>query len=144
MRYAKIFTSLWNNEKFQGLSEKGKLLYIYLLSSPHSTCLGAYNIKPGYIQADLEWAKGTVKETLQELFNKGFIQPLKTGLIIHDFFEYNSLDNPNQLKAALNSSVETISTQNGTGRPLRERRYDTAILYGEGFMKARGISIQAR
>ena len=102
MRYQKVLTQIWHDEKFQELSERGQRLFLYLLTSPHSNLIGTYVVKPGYSCEDLKWSK--------EVLNKGLIEVLTEGMISYDkltgvvfikkYLCHNPITNPNQLKAA--------------------------------------------
>lgn len=97
MRYHKTFDLMWNDEKFCQLSDHGKLLFIYLLSCPHSNALGAYILKPKYIEADLNWTEKKVLESTTEVLGKGLIRYDKdTSLVlICNYLKYNPPVSPN-------------------------------------------------
>ena len=101
MRYQKVEVQTWNDEKFTLLSPQQKYLFLYLLTTPHSNCLGAFVLKPGYAADDMGWVRETVTLTLSELFRKGFLNLDETLslIVIKNYLKHNPPENPNQFKA---------------------------------------------
>src|SRR3990167_1063720 len=73
MRYQKIYTQIWQDEKFTKLDIDSQILFLYLLTSPHSNAIGFYSLPIGYIHADLYWSINKVKKKLTQLIQKNFI-----------------------------------------------------------------------
>lgn len=106
--YGKVATSFWSSKTIRSLSEDGRTLAIYLLTCSHSTIAGVFRLPDGYVCEDLNeerlgWNSRRVAEGFTELFAKGFANRCETTkwVWIHDHFEWNALENPNQRKAAL-------------------------------------------
>lgn len=101
MRYQRIFTSIWQDEKFLTLSEDGKLLFLYVLTSPHSNSLGLYVLPSAYILGDLGWDKKRLAKPFVELLGKGLVAyDESTRLImIQNHLKHNPVENENQAKA---------------------------------------------
>ena len=99
-RYQNIEVKIWHDEKFISLSPDGKLLFLYILTCPHSNALGAYVLKKGYIAEDLKWSTAKVSQTLSELFRKGFVTYDETTsvVVVDKFLKHNPPGNPNQCK----------------------------------------------
>jgi len=101
MRYQKIESQIWNDEKFSALSPENQRLFFYLLTSPHNNLIGYYCLKEGYACEDL---KATPDE-----FRKGMAMLMAMGLIMYDekaqvvlvnnFLKHNPISAPNQKKA---------------------------------------------
>lgn len=64
MRYQRIYSQIWYDEKFSALSDDAKLLFVYLLTSPHSNSVGLYVIRMAYIYADLNWNQKRLNDAL--------------------------------------------------------------------------------
>jgi hypothetical protein len=109
MRYQKLHSQIWHDEKFPLLSDQGKLLFIYLLSSPHSNSIGLYVIPKPYIVADLNWTTQQLNKPFLELLDKELIKYDETVklLIIPNHLKHNPLENQNQTKAAI-KIVQTL------------------------------------
>jgi len=100
-RYRKIDTRIWNDQKFRALSDDGKLVFLFILSHPHLTSLGAMRATVSGLAAELGWPL----ERLRKAFAKG----IEKGLIEHDqdasfialpkFLKYNGPESPNVVKS---------------------------------------------
>lgn len=100
--YGKIHSSFWTSPTIRALSDDGRTLAAYLLTSPHSNMLGCFRIPPAYVAEDLGWVSGRVSEGFAELFREGFatLDEGSKWLVIHRFMKWNPLENPNVGKAA--------------------------------------------
>lgn len=100
MRYQKIEVKIWNDEKFVTLTEDAKLLFLYLLTCPHSNALGVYVLKLGYIGEDLNWERGRGFEALSKLLQEGLIAYDKACslVFVRNYLNYNKVSNENQFK----------------------------------------------
>lgn len=100
--YGKVFCALWGSRDFRSLSEDGRALVQYLLTSPHGTMIGVFNLPDGYVCEDIQWPSERVSEGFAELFRKGFATrcPSTSWVWIRKYLEWNEPDNPNQWKAA--------------------------------------------
>lgn len=122
--YGKVYTTIWTG-RARELSEDGRLLLLYLLTSPHSNGVGCYRLPVAYIADDLCWGisetvsqtvpvtvTGTVSQTivepsarvlstLSELVSKGFIErdDQRGWVRIINWFEHNIIENPNVAKS---------------------------------------------
>jgi len=101
-RYVRVATKLWLDEKVRTLSENGRILYLYILTSPHSNMAGYYYLPEMYIAHDLQWSEKRVSGTLRELFEKGLINRCPDTSVTHipNYLKYNPIQNENQAKGA--------------------------------------------
>jgi len=100
--FGKVHTSFWTSTTVRGMSEDGRTLAFYLLTSPHGTIAGVFRLPDGYACDDLQWETQRVQAAFLELQQHGFAcrcQITKWVWVINHF-EWNPLDNPNQKKAA--------------------------------------------
>ncbi|MCX8022783.1 MAG: hypothetical protein N2745_08435 [Syntrophorhabdaceae bacterium] len=103
MRYQRIYSQIWHDEKFNSLSEDAKYLFLYLLTSPHSNALGLYVLPLQYICADLNWDMKRLGKPFKELLGKRLInydEKVKLVCIINHL-KHNPIDNENQAKNAI-------------------------------------------
>jgi hypothetical protein len=100
--YGKVHTSFWSSDTIRGLSDDGRLLAIYLMTSPHSTIAGVFRLPDGYVCEDMQWTAERVSKAFMELFDKGFGNRCETTkwVWIRKHLEWNPPENPNQRKAA--------------------------------------------
>lgn len=101
--YGKVQTAFWTSGDIQLLSDDGKLLALYLLSSPHTNQIGCFRLPDGYVAEDLKWTNERVSKGFDELLNNGFSNrdAVSKWVIIHKFTKWNEIENPNQAKAAI-------------------------------------------
>ena len=100
--WGKVYTQFWASETIRSMSEDGRWLSCYGITSPHSNIAGVYRLPDGYVCDDLQWASERVAKGFEELFRKGFANRCGTTkwVWIRKYFEWNPLENPNQVKAA--------------------------------------------
>lgn len=100
--YGKIHSSFWTSNDIRSMSEDGRTLAAYVLTSPHSNMLGCFRIPPAYVSDDLNWSMERVTKGFAELFAKGFatLSEGSNWLVIHKFLKWNQPENPNVVKAA--------------------------------------------
>lgn len=107
-RYIRIATKFWQDEKVRELSDDGKLLYLYVLTSPHSNMAGYYVLPKPYVAYDLNWLPERLDKAFGELFRKGLIKYCERSavILIPNFLKYNPMQNKNQAKGAARRVAE--------------------------------------
>ncbi|MFY1884157.1 hypothetical protein ACOTCJ_11695 [Achromobacter xylosoxidans] len=105
--YGKVHTSFWSSATVSSMSEDGRMLALYLLTSPHSNITGVFRLPDGYAMEDLNWTPERVSKGFAELFRKGFANRCETTkwVWISKHLEWNQPENPNQRKAAKKIAV---------------------------------------
>lgn len=100
--YAKLYKKAWTNPRLRGWSDDEKLLWLYLLSSPHSNCIGFYVLPKSYIAEDLNWTQRHLEKPLAALSDKGFVayDDSSRTVLIPSWFEHNKIANDNHCKKA--------------------------------------------
>lgn len=100
--YGKVHTSFWSSTTTRDMTEDGRTLAMYLLTSPHSTIAGVFRLPDGYVCEDLQWASERVAKGFAELFAKGFANRCETTkwVWVCKHLEWNPPENPNQRKSA--------------------------------------------
>lgn len=100
--YGRVFSAIWESATFRELSEDGRTLVLYLLTCPHGTLAGVFRLPDGYVCEDVQWGSERVSKGFDELLLKGFAtrDPASKWVWVIKHFEWNSLENPNQCKAA--------------------------------------------
>ncbi len=91
---------IWNDEKLVALSERGKLVFLFTLTHPLMTSLGAMRATLPGLAAELGMAP--------EAFREAFAEGLAKAIVEHDgrasfiglpnFLRYNSPESPNVVK----------------------------------------------
>ena len=100
-RYRKIDTKIWADEKFRALSNHGKLAFLFLLTHPHMTSLGAMRATLPGLAAEIGWTPKAFREAFAEAFRKGMVTYDETAacIALPRFLKYNGPENPNVVKS---------------------------------------------
>lgn len=100
--YGRVHTSFWTSETTRSLSEDGRALALYLLTSPHSTLAGVFRLPDGYVCDDMQWTSQRVSKGFAELLANGFANRCETTkwVLICKYLQWNIPENPNQKKSA--------------------------------------------
>jgi hypothetical protein len=100
--YGKVYTKFWESEDIRGLSDAGRLLALYLMTSPHGTIAGVFRLPDGYVCEDMKWTPEMVSLAFAELLGKGFANRCETTkwVWVTKHLEWNPPENPNQRKSA--------------------------------------------
>lgn len=94
-RYKTIDIRIWLDEKFLSLDEGTQLLFIYLLTSQHTTSIGTLSLPAHVIAAWLQKDIDTVSKRLDILSQNGLIKVSSVGLVwIRNYLKYNPPANP--------------------------------------------------
>ena len=108
-RYSKVFVKIWHSKDFRTLTEEGKMLFLYLLTSPHRNMGGFYYLPLPYLCFDVGLDEGRVSKAFEELTDKDMAQyDYDTQVVlIKKWFSYNPIENENQAKG-LNKQLAEI------------------------------------
>lgn len=108
-RYSKVFVKIWHSKDFRTLSEEGKMLFLYLLTSPHRNMGGFYYLPLPYLCFDVGLDEKRVVKALEELTDKDMaLYDYNTQVVlIKKWFCYNPIENENQAKG-LNKQLAEI------------------------------------
>lgn len=74
--FTKVSPSVWKSQKFRALGDEtdARLAYLYILTSPHASSAGCYDLPEGYASADLSWDIKRYREAIQRLISVGLIE----------------------------------------------------------------------
>lgn len=99
--YGKIHTGFWASETMLGLESDARLLAIYLMTSQHTTMLGAFRLPDAYACEDLGWDSKRFQNGLRTLSEAGFVKYDRATKVVWivKFVKWNRPDNPNQQKS---------------------------------------------
>jgi hypothetical protein len=99
--YGKVHTTFWTSETIRSMSEDGRALAFYLLTTPHGNLAGAFRLPNGYVCEDMQWTSERVDEAFNETLSKGFANRCETTkwVYIQKHFIWNPPENPNQRKS---------------------------------------------
>lgn len=108
--YTKIYDRVWSMLKRKGVSQGGKMLYIYLFSCSHRTLLGIYKLPVSYIAEDLELSQQAVKKLISELNKSDLIEydTANSCVFVKKFLECNEIPNKNVEKKAVKVATNDL------------------------------------
>jgi hypothetical protein len=100
-RYRKIDPRIWNDAKFRTLSDKGKLTFLFILTHPYMTSLGAMRATVSGLAEELHWGQKAFAEAFEEGLGKGLFQfdAEASFLGVPNFLKYNPPESPNVVKS---------------------------------------------
>ena len=111
-RYRKIDPRIWCDSKFASLDIHGQRLFLYILTCPQMTAVGAFRgsalnmaLELGYVKGFNEaLAQGLPKaftDAFSELLSKGLVKTDEDGLLmfVPNFLKYNEPESPNVVKS---------------------------------------------
>jgi hypothetical protein len=100
-RYRKIDTRIWNDAKFNALSERAKLAFFYALTHPNLTMLGAMRATVPGLAAELGMPPGAFAEAFREALAKGMAKHDEKSSFfwLPNFLRYNKPESPNVVKS---------------------------------------------
>jgi len=112
MAYGKVQETFWDDPVLRGLTERGRLLMLYLLTCRHRNRLGLYVLHMGYAAADLQWAQDEVESHLQELEESGriYLDPENRCVFILRFLRHNTLENHKVVTGAISDLASIPDT----------------------------------
>ncbi|MBM6928166.1 hypothetical protein [Parasutterella secunda] len=99
-RYRKIDPRIWNDEKFASLSHEGQRMFLFVLTHPSMTSLGAFRISREGMAAELGLDEKGFAEPFAELLQKGLVMYDERVFLVFapNFLKYNAPENPNVVK----------------------------------------------
>lgn len=135
-KYRKVDPRIWNDLHFLNLSDKAKLVFLFLLTHPHMTALGAMRASQAGLAAELQWDQKDFAKAFAECFRKPLLKVDETHnfLWILNFMKYNQPENPNVFKS-WESALDYLPECNLKYQLIQEVKAFAEGL-GEAFVKA--------
>lgn len=101
MAYRKVDSRIWNDAKFMALTDDGQLAFLFIMTHPNMTALGAMRASIPGLAAEKGWEPERLREALREAFAKGMLKhdPKASFLWLPNFLRYNGPESPNVVKA---------------------------------------------
>ena len=142
-RYRKIDPRIWNDEKFRTLSDSGKLAFLFVLTHPHMTSLGAMRGTVMGLAEELKASRkpsgkpsGSLSEGFREAIGKGLLEVDEDACYIgaKNFLRYNGPESPNVVRS-WETAIDLIPECKLKVQLMQRVRVYTESL-SEGFGKA--------
>jgi len=135
-RYRKVDPRIWNDAKFRDLTDNGKLAFLFLLTHPSMTSLGAMRATEAGLAAELDWHLEAFREAFGEALAKGMAEHDRKACFVSlpNFIKYNRPESPNVVKA-WTSSLDLLPECPLKNRVVM-RAAEEAKAFGEAFGEA--------
>lgn len=100
-KYRKIDPRIWNDKKFRSFTDDGKLVFLFLLTHPHMTSVGAMRTTQPGLAAELNWRPERFTTAFASLEDAEVIRfdSHATFLWLPRFVRYNQPESPNVVAA---------------------------------------------
>ena len=134
-RFRKVDPRIWNDAKFASLSGEAKLMFLYLLTSPSMTVLGALPMRASAVAEELGLDSERYGKRYQELYQRGMVEYDSRGLFwVRNYMKYNGPDNP-KVVISWSSALDLLPECPLLYKVLESAR-NHCVSRGKGFPKA--------
>jgi hypothetical protein len=99
--YRKIDIRIWLDQKFNTLSSDSQFVFLYLLTHPQLTALGAMRSTVPGLAAELDWPLERFEVAFEALCQQALVAVDKKACFVWaiNFLKYNSPESPNVVKS---------------------------------------------
>ncbi|WHH59128.1 hypothetical protein [Petroclostridium sp. X23] len=110
--YTRVESQFWQDDKMRSVDCDERFLMLYLLTSPHRNILGLYFLPIPYACFDLGWDEKRFTKALEKLewINRIKYDHKNHTVLVCNYLKYNPLENPNQVKSAIDKLNELPET----------------------------------
>lgn len=100
-RYRKVSVQIWNDEHFSQFTDSAKLAFMFVLTHPQMTSIGAMRHTVPGLANELGWTEKGFREAFAEPLAKGMVKLDETYslVILPNFLKHNKPENPNVVKS---------------------------------------------
>lgn len=100
-RYRKVDPRIWNDEKFRTLSDDGQLVFLFMMTHPHMTSLGAMRATLPGLASEKGWPEKRFAKAFREALAKAMLKhdPKASFVGLPNFLKYNPPESPNVVKS---------------------------------------------
>ena len=99
--FSKVSPALWRSARFAGLSDKGKVAFLYFCTNAHVTSVGCYMLPDGYACSDLGWPLEIYIAARTEVADAGMIEFEGGYVLIDRWFRHNPPMNKDHAKGTM-------------------------------------------
>ena len=135
MKYRKVSPVIWQDEKFRAFPDDGKLAFLFLLTHPALTLVGAMRGTLAGLAAELGWPLRRLEAALAPAIEAGMIElNLPAAFLgLPKFLRHNPADNPSVVKSWVRVAVEYLPECPERARLIARCRATLAGTYLEAF-----------
>jgi hypothetical protein len=101
VKYRKVSPVIWQDERFRVFSDDGKLAFLFVLTHPGLTSVGAMRGTPAGLAAELGWPVRRLTRALGEAVAAGMVEVNVAAAFVGlpKFLKHNQPDNPSVVKS---------------------------------------------
>ncbi len=99
--YRKIHCQIWNDAKFRTMSDDGQLSFLFVLTHPHMTSIGAMRATVEGLASERGWLPGRLRKAFGEAVSKGMLKHDNDAcfVVAPNFVKWNKPESPNVVKS---------------------------------------------
>jgi hypothetical protein len=123
-RYRKIDPRIWNDEKFRRFSDDGKLGFLFVLTHPAMTAVGAMRGTEAGLAAELGWTLERTADAMSGAIAEGMLDVDREASFVgvRNFLRYNEPEGPNSVAKAWIEALDLIPECDGKRRLISRCR----------------------
>jgi hypothetical protein len=103
VKYRKVDTKIWGDEKFRTFSDPGKLAFLFIMTHPALTALGAMRATLAGLAAEMGWPVKRMREALAPAIAQGMVEinDAASYIALPNFMKFNRPESPNVARASV-------------------------------------------
>jgi DNA-binding transcriptional LysR family regulator len=123
-RYRKIDPRIWNDERFRAFTDDGKLAFLFVLTHPSMTAVGAMRGTVAGLAAELGWTTERTRDAISVAIAEGMLDadPAACFIAARNFLRYNEPEGPNSVAKAWVEALDLIPECDGKRRVIARCR----------------------
>lgn len=109
-KYRKIDPRIWNDAKFRSLGDDGQLAFLFILTHPSMTALGAMRATIEGLAAEKGWQAGRMSDAIGHAMRHGMLEANGEACYmgVPNFLRYNPPEGPNSVSKAWLDALDLI------------------------------------
>src|SRR5262249_54162951 len=104
MTFRKVETCIWNDEKFSKLSHDSQLCFLFILTHPAMTSLGAMRATVAGLAAELKYTEKQFRAAINSAVGMIVVDETACFVWLPNFLKYNRPENSNVVKHYRNAA----------------------------------------
>lgn len=145
MRYRKVAVAFWVDEKVRGFSDDGRYGFLYVLTHPAMTSVGAMRATLAGLASELGWTTRRLERALEPAIKAGMVEinAAASYLALPNFLRHNAPESPNVCKAWVAALSAIPECPEREGLIARCRTYLPAGPFRQAFEEAQACQATA-
>jgi hypothetical protein len=108
--YRKIDSRIWNDEKFRKLGDDGQFAFIFVVTHPAMTCLGAMRASLDGLANERRWKPRRFRDAITDGIRLGMVEVNEAAAYVGvpNFLKYNAPEGPNSVTKAWIRALDMV------------------------------------